>query len=180
LKTYIFVLLCAGLLFISGFSSFTAIHFKPNKPRIQAKEIVRNFLLIVRSGKNPERAKEFMEDTVAAHQVNSEKEVTIYRTISDYVSHVQDFKNQFGEYNFEITELLYENDKVYARWKQTGKHISNTGNYTATGLPVTEIGSAVYRIENGKIKEYWIQLDRLGFELQLKANQAKSINNKGD
>ena len=33
--------------------------------------------------------------------------------------------------------------------------------------PVRDVGSAVYRVEDGPIAEYWIQLDRLGLQLQL-------------
>nr|HAU35205.1 polyketide cyclase [Lysinibacillus sp.] len=33
-----------------------------------------------------------------------------------------------------------------------------------------EIASAIYRIENEKIVEYWIQIDRAGIENQLKRN----------
>ncbi|MEH7896159.1 ester cyclase, partial [Bacillus thuringiensis] len=31
--------------------------------------------------------------------------------------------------------------------------------------------SAVYRIENGKISEYWIQIDRSGIQNQLEYNK---------
>jgi len=45
-------------------------------------------------------------------------------------------------------------------------------------LTLTEIGGAVYRIENGKIAEYWIQLDRQGMELQLQQNERSAAANK--
>ena len=62
---------------------------------------------------------------------------------------------------------------MYARWKQTGKHLAEIDGYPATGLPLIEVASAVYRLENGKIVEYWIQIDRAGFDKQLKQNAAK-------
>jgi hypothetical protein len=37
----------------------------------------------------------------------------------------------------------------------------------SSGLPITEVGSAVYRVEDGRMAEYWVQLDRLGLALQL-------------
>jgi predicted ester cyclase len=45
--------------------------------------------------------------------------------------------------------------------------------YAATGQPLVEIASAVYRVEKGKIVEYWIQIDRLGLDAQLKQNAAR-------
>ncbi|WP_017212028.1 hypothetical protein [Clostridium beijerinckii] len=38
-------------------------------------------------------------------------------------------------------------------------------------LLVIQIASAVYRIENEKISEYWIQIDRTGFQKQLEFNK---------
>jgi predicted ester cyclase len=137
----------------------------------QSEKIVRSFLQIVRSGKVPERAAGFMADTVIAHQMNSEKPGIIKRTPQNYTDHVKEFLALYGPYTFEITELIANNDKVYARWKQTGKHLADIGQYKATRLPLIEIGSAVYRINNGKIVEYWVQIDREGFDLQLQQNE---------
>lgn len=77
----------------------------------------------------------------------------------------------YGNFTFEVTELIAEGDKVYARWIQHGKHLAEIDGYQATGKPLAEIASAVYRLEHGKIVEYWIQIDRLGFEKQLQQNK---------
>ena len=42
-----------------------------------AGEVVRKFLLEVRSGKNPQAATTYMADVVQAHQVTSEDQLTI-------------------------------------------------------------------------------------------------------
>lgn len=144
-----------------------------------AKEIVQHFLEEVRSGKHPEKAAEYMADTVLAHQVNSENPVTVKRTPANYTAHVQEFLSMFGKYQLEVTEILSEGDKVYVRWIQNGKHLADIDEYKATGLPLVEYTSAVYRVENGKIAEYWLQSDRLGFEEQLKQNVIKSNSSEG-
>jgi len=144
----------------------------------ESEKVVRDFLQVVRSGKAPQRAAEFMADTVIAHQMNAEKQEAIKRTPQNYTEHVRDFLSQYGTYTFEITELIANNNKVYVRWEQTGKHIADIDQYKATSLPLTEIGSAVYRVENGKIVEYWIQLDRLGMEMQLQQNKLSSTNHQ--
>ena len=38
--------------------------------------------------------------------------------------------------------------------------------YTATGLPFVEYTSSVHRVKDKKIVEYWIQMDRVGVDLQ--------------
>jgi predicted ester cyclase len=132
-----------------------------------SEQIVRDFLLTVRSGKNPDLAKDFMAGKVLAHQMNSEHPQTVERTPENYAAHVKEFLEMYGQFEFEITELIAQDHKVYARWKQTGKHLTEVDGYPPTGLPLIEIASAVYRLENGKIVEYWIQIDRAGFDKQL-------------
>ena len=135
-----------------------------NKQRSNNKEIVRQFLETVRSGKEPENTTKFMADTIYAHQMNAEEQTTVKRIPKNYTEHVKEFLKMYGNYSFEITELITDGDRVYARWIQKGKHL-------ATGKPLTETASCVYRLENGKIVEYWIQIDRLGFEKQLQQNK---------
>ncbi|MFL0377818.1 ester cyclase [Paenibacillus amylolyticus] len=137
-----------------------------------AEQIVRTFFEEVRSGRNPDYAGRLMAEQVLAHQVISEDEVTVTRTPSDYADHVREMIEAYGDFSLEIQELLTQGDKVYVRWRQTGTHIGEVNGYSPTNLPVIEIASAVYRVENERIAEYWIQIDRLGIEKQLERNQS--------
>jgi reactive intermediate/imine deaminase len=140
----------------------------------QSEQTVRNFLDVVRSGKSPERASEFMADSVKAHQLNAEDPKIVIRSPENYAQHVNEFLTTYGHFQFEVTELIASNDKVYARWKQTGNQIAEVDGFKPTGLPVIEIGSVVYRVANGKIVEYWVLTDRKGAEIQQQTNaQAK-------
>lgn len=113
-----------------------------------------------------------MAEQVLAHQVISEDEVTVTRTPSDYADHVREMIKAYGEFSLEILELLTQGDKVYVRWRQTGIHVGEVDGYSPTNIPVIEIASAVYRVENEQIAEYWIQIDRLGIEKQLERNRS--------
>ncbi|MDR6721171.1 ester cyclase [Paenibacillus sp. 2003] len=137
-----------------------------------AEQIVRTFFEEVRSGRNPDYASSVMAEQVLAHQVISEDEVTVTRTPSDYADHVREMIEAYGEFSFEIQEMLTQGDKVYVRWRQTGTHIGEVDGYSPTNLPVIEIASAVYRVENERIAEYWIQIDRMGIEKQLVRNRS--------
>jgi predicted ester cyclase len=134
------------------------------------KQIIREFLEVVRAGKKPEAASQYMADNVLAHQVNAENQTTVTRTHENYCNHIKEFINMYGSFQFEITELLADGDKVYARWYQSGKHLAEIDSYPPTGKPLNEIASAVYRLQNEKIVEYWMQIDRYGFEHQLREN----------
>ena len=131
------------------------------------KEIVHDFVDIVRSGKQPERAAEFMAERVKAHQVCSEDETVVERTPDNYTAHVREFIEAFGPFSLQIEEILADSDKVFVRWKQFGQHNVSINGETPTWRPLVEITSAVYRIENGKIVEYWLQFDRKGMDMQI-------------
>lgn len=148
-----------------------AIAMTQEEPSQKNKGIVKQFLQTIRSGKTLDMVSLFMSDTVLAHQVNAEGQTTIKRTPQDYSEHIKEFLSIYGNFSFEITELISEGDKVYARWIQKGKHLAEIDGYPPTGKPLTEIASAVYRLDNNKITEYWIQIDRLGFEKQLQKNK---------
>ena len=130
-------------------SSFMQLNLDARDP----KDVVEQFLLEVRSGSKPELAMKFMADSVTAHQVISEESLSIQRTPEEYAEHVMEMKTEYGDFTFAIDELIQEGSKVYARWTQHGNGI-------------TQVTSCVYRVDQGKIVEYWIQIDRLGLEIQ--------------
>ncbi|MFJ6013089.1 ester cyclase [Streptomyces sp. NPDC092952] len=133
-----------------------------------AKDTVRQFLLQVRSGLHPERAGHFMADLVRAHQVASEAPEVVERTPRQYTEHVQEMLDAYGPFTLTVDELIAEGDRVYARWTQDGRHVGPVGGHAPTGARITTMTSAVYRVEDGLIVEYWIQIDRQGTAAQLR------------
>lgn len=129
--------------------------------------VVMGFLRDVRSGRHPDLAGAYMAPVVRAHQVTSEGEQTIERTPQEYADHVREFLALFGDFRFEVEECLTTGDRVYVRWRQTGRHLASFDGEQPTQAPLTDISSAVYRVRRGQIVEYWIQTDRLGLQLQL-------------
>ncbi|GLX66108.1 ester cyclase [Paenibacillus glycanilyticus] len=138
---------------------------------MNAADIVEQFFKRVRSGIEPDAAHEYMAARVAAHQVTAENETTVERSPDNYAEHVREMTRAYGAFLLQIEELLSSEDRVYVRWKQTGTHVGEVDGFAPTGKPVIEIASAVYRIEDGKIVEYWIQIDREGIRRQLENNQ---------
>ncbi|MGG0458278.1 ester cyclase [Bacillus mycoides] len=135
------------------------------------EQIVRKFFDEVRSGNNPDYANQLMAEKVLAHQIVSEEEQTVCRIPEDYAEHVREMVEVYGNFSLEIQEFLVQGSKVYVRWKQVGMHVGEIDGYQPTGLPIIQIASAVYRVEDGKIAEYWIQIDRSGIQNQLERNK---------
>ncbi|UOR00773.1 ester cyclase [Leucobacter allii] len=128
---------------------------------------IRGFLEHVRSGRDPERAADFLAPIVLAHQVAAGSREVIERSPKNYIEHVAEMRDAFGAFDFAVEELLVDGDRGYARWTQRGHHIGVIDGHAPTGRPIETVGSAVYRIADGRIAEYWIQLDAAGLAAQL-------------
>ena len=131
------------------------------------REVVQQFLSTVRLSGDDAAAERVLAAQVECHQVLAEDEVTVNRTPHEYAEHVRDMVRAFGRFAFSVEEMLVDGDRVYARWRQSGHHMGHIDGYAPTGLPLVEVGSAVYRVASGRIVEYWVQLDRAGLTAQL-------------
>ncbi|MFO1493535.1 MAG: ester cyclase [Lysobacterales bacterium] len=154
-----------GLLWLGGYLASPAALAATTS--LSPKQLVAEFLSEVRSGRAPERIGNYFADVVLAHQMNSEAPETIRHTPADYAAHVREFREQFGDYDLRVDELIAEGDRVYARYTQIGVHAGTIDGHPATGRPLRQIASAVYRVQQGRIVEYWIEVDRQGLTVQL-------------
>jgi len=135
-----------------------------------AEHVVRDFIEFVRSGKQPELAINYMAATVTAHQIISGEAIAIERTPQNYTDHINEFIDCYGTFDLVVEEFIAQQSKVYVRWRQIGVHQNAILGYPATGKTLITTDSAVYRVENEKIVEYWIQQESDGLKAQLKRN----------
>ncbi len=56
---------------------------------------------------------------------------------------------------------IAEGDKVWARIAYTGTHTGEMFEITTTGNKITATAVDIYRIENGRLAEYWNVTDKL-------------------
>nr|WP_194720193.1 ester cyclase [Cellulosimicrobium arenosum] len=129
--------------------------------------MVRDFFDVVRSGREPGRAGEFMAPLVRAHQVTSHAPTTVERTPAEYAEHVGAMVTAYGHFSLTVDELLADDDRVYVRWTQRGRHLGDVDGIAPTGREVVEVASCVYRVAADRVVEYWIQVDRAGLAAQL-------------
>ncbi len=131
------------------------------------REVVTQFLRHVRSGREPDRAAEFMAPVVLAHQVRAEGAATIERTPAEYAGHVRDMVATWGEFTLTVDEFLVDGARAFVRLTQHGHHRATVDGHPPTGRPVREITAVVYHVEGGVITQYWMQIDRAGLAAQL-------------
>ena len=135
-------------------------------PDTPAAVVVRRFLEVVRSGRQPDDAHHYMADRVLAHQLTGEHESTIRRTPAEYADHVRAMLIEHGNFTLETLTFVASDDLVAVTWRQIGEQ-PPTGRDTTK--PVTELAACTYRVDSGRIVEYWLLIDRFGIEYQLAA-----------
>lgn len=135
--------------------------------RPRAEQVVRGFLTDVRSGRDPDAVTRYFAAKVIAHQIQSEDEVAVMRTPQDYAAHVREFLATYGAFTFKVEALVAQDDLVFVRWRQVGHHLGSIDGEKPTRAVLVELTSALYRVVDGKIVEYWVQTDRKGMDIQL-------------
>lgn len=78
----------------------------------------------------------------------------------------------FPDAQFDLADLIAEDDRVVARWTLQGTHsgVFNGGIFNSlepTGRPFTMSAITIFRLEDGQVVECWNERDRLGRLLQL-------------
>ena len=77
------------------------------------------------------------------------------------------FLTAFPDFHVTLEDVIAEGDKVASRGVWRGTHQGNFMGIPATGKSVAVSYSDIWRFENGKAVENWVQMDMLGLMQQL-------------
>lgn len=73
----------------------------------------------------------------------------------------------FPDWTHNIEELIAEGDKVVVKLTQVGTHKAQYKGIAATGKKITNPAISIMTIVDGKVKDWWVIEDNLGFMQQL-------------
>ncbi len=105
--------------------------------------------------------KEFLQEYFHALSGKQKDALLIDKYVSDPAlkQHILEVEAAFPGYDLDVHQLVVEGDLAAANMTFRGLHkgafagIPPTGKAVATGLMI------FYRVEDGKIKQFWMQLD---------------------
>jgi predicted ester cyclase len=95
--------------------------------------------------------REYLHPEVVGHGPGIDDEVRGVEQVAAFSAYVFE---AYDDYRFTLEETVAEGDRVVVRGRVSARH-------RATGLPVRFFGITVYRLEDGRIREYWRAYDRL-------------------
>ena len=77
------------------------------------------------------------------------------------------YRTAFPDLNLSIEDLIAEGDKVVWRFKSSGHQSGPFMGMPATGKSGSITGIVIFRLENDRIAEAWVNIDALGLLQQL-------------
>lgn len=102
-------------------------------------------------------------------QPKTEAQMRSFTTAENLIEHVRAAEAGFPRYEVLIDDLIGEGDKVFVRGRMRGVHRGEFAGIAPTGRQVEAPAFVFYRLEGGKIAEFWIQADMMGLMQQLTA-----------
>lgn len=129
------------------------------------KKIIEDYMEEVWNKKNLSVIDEVFDESALIHSPLGQ-----LKTSAEMLETVKEWINAIPDIKVELLHTLEENGIVVSHWKATGTHKSDLNGRQASGNPVSYHGVTMYRLENGKVKEYWAYLDSWSLEKQMQAN----------
>src|SRR5438105_8915812 len=84
----------------------------------------------------------------------------------------QQVRSGYSDLDFQIEDMLAEDDRVAVRWSMRGTHTGELFGMPPTGRSVQVRAIVIWRFEGDRVAELWPMVDRLGVLQQLQVSTA--------
>jgi len=120
------------------------------------KDLVRRYLDAF-NDRDSETLAELLADDVVEHGIHS-----TLRGVDEILEFQRAHFDVFPDYSGVTESVVSEDDLVTVRYTVSGTHSGEYRDVEPTGHTVEWTGMSMYRVEDGRIAEIWLEEDRLG------------------
>jgi predicted ester cyclase len=105
--------------------------------------------------------KEFMQEYFHALSGNKKDAPLIDKYVTDPAlkQHIEEAEAAFPSYELNVHQLVVEGELAAANFTFRGVHKGAFAGIAPTGKTVSAGGMIFYRVEDGSIRQFWMQLD---------------------
>lgn len=123
------------------------------------KEIIEKYMDEVWNKKNLSIIEELFAEDAKIHSTlgNFVSPQKMKETVEKWLTAIPDIR-------VDLLHTLEDDGVIASHWKAKGTHRHEINGITASNQPVEYQGVTMYRLENGKIVEYWAYLDGFSFK----------------
>lgn len=130
------------------------------------KEIIVKFMDEVWNKKNLSLVDEIFSENAKIHSplgnfITSEQ---MKETVQKWLTAIPDIQ-------VDLLHMFEDNGLVVSHWKAQGTHQEELNGRESQNQPVDYQGVTIYRLEDGKVVEYWAYLDSWTLDSQIKGAQ---------
>jgi steroid delta-isomerase-like uncharacterized protein len=138
---------------------------------VKNKDIVRRYYEEALNEQRYELLDELIAEDVVNHDPLSNETLTPEesRGFAGFRRHAEVFHEAFPDGTVTIDDVIAEGDTVPARFTIEGAHEGRFGGVEPTGNRISGTAMVFYRIEDGKIAEWWLESDNAEMLRQLGA-----------
>ena len=108
-----------------------------------------------------------IDEVYAPNFVQHEPEPQTVKSSEALKQYVGTYLTAFPDLQLSIEDLIAEGDKVVWRFVSNGTHTGPFMGIPATGKKGVITGIVIFRLENSRIAEAWLNIDALGLLQQL-------------
>jgi len=127
------------------------------------KDLVRRYLTAF-NDRDRDTLEQLLADDVVEHGVHED-----IRGSQEVIEFLNTHFELFPDYTGNAGFVTAEDDVVTVRYSAEGTHTGEYRDVEPTGHTVEWTGIAVYRVDDDRIAEVWVEEDRLGLLEQLQA-----------
>lgn len=124
-------------------------------------DIVRDYLNAF-NDRDREAMTELLADDVVEHGIHEE-----LHGVDEILEFLDAHFQTFPDYAGSTEAMIAQDDTVVVRYTVTGTHTGEYRDVEPTGHQVEWTGIAIYRVDDDRISEIWLEEDRLGLLEQL-------------
>jgi steroid delta-isomerase-like uncharacterized protein len=132
-------------------------------PENSNKDLVRRYLNAF-NDRDHDTLAGFLAEDVVEHGIHEE-----LHGVDEVIGFLDAHFETFPDYSGTTETMIAEGDTVAVRYSVSGTHSDEYRDVDPTGHAVEWSGMAMYRIEDGRIAEIWLEEDRLGLLERLEA-----------
>ena len=101
------------------------------------------------------------------HRHHHPEDDEAFKGTKNLMKAVKEFHDAFPNFYDTIEDVIAEGDKVVVRFTSQGVHKGKLMGIEPTNKEMKWTGIIIYRIENGKIAESWVNWDMMGMFQQM-------------
>jgi predicted ester cyclase len=128
------------------------------------KQVIQQFIKEIVNNQNYTVLEDLVHPNAVWHGTTGEiKSLAEYKQLITSSDGARAFTNS----HFIIHDIIEKEDKVVVRFTHNAFHKASFLGHAATNKPVSWEGMAIFRLENQKIQETWMNEDLFSLTLQL-------------